>query len=132
MHDNPDDEDFDWVTAKKNCTAISAFKALKDAVQSDVETRIGQDLRLAQRFEFKNDKLDSFSVRKNGSHMVVFDREGETIKATRVHQAGEERELVTVSVGMNDKGQCILNWGKQELSSWQFRRKALEETLFGD
>lgn len=124
--------DFNWVEARNNCTVASAFAAMRDAVQADMALRITQDETLQQRFEFRACNPTKFFVRKIGSHMIVFEQIRNGIKADWVHQAGEERALGTVTVGMNEQGECTLSDGKRELQSWQFRRIALEETLFGD
>ena len=124
-------KDFDWVTARNDCTARSAFSELRDAVISDIKARIGQVPELDRQLEFHDKDTDTFSVAKPGSHMIVFARVGETIAVSRRPISGATEDLATVAVGMNDEGECTLKQGDAELTSWQFRRIALEETLFG-
>ena len=125
------DDEFDWVTERNNCTAASEFKKLTAAVLADMKTRIDQVDALKHQLEYRSCGEDKFAIRKRDSHEVVFERIGETIKATSVHLSGTERELLTVAVGMNEQGECILKNGDRELHPWQVRRIALEETFFG-
>ena len=122
---------FDWVTARNNCTAASEFKNLRAAVIADMKTRTEQDGSLKHQLEFREIDEDRFAVRKSGSHEIVFERDGEKITASNVHQSGTERHIITVVVGMNEQGECTLQTGGKELLPWQVRRHALEETLFG-
>ena len=122
---------FDWVTARNNCTAASEFENLRAAVIDDMKTRIAQDDALKHALEYRDHGADKFAVRKQGSHEILFQRVDETIKIVNIHQSGTERHLLTVTVGMNEQGQCTLKRGDDELLPWQVRRKALEETLFG-
>lgn len=123
--------EFDWVTARNNCTAASEFKNVSAAVIADMKTRIEQYGALKHDLEYRACGDDKFAVRQRGSHEIVFERVGETITVTYVHQSGTERPLLTVTVGMNEQGECTLKEGDQELLPWQVRRRALEETFFG-
>ena len=122
---------FDWATARNNCTAASEFKNLRAAVIVDMKTRIEQDDTLKHALEYRDQGTDKFAVRKRDSHEIMFQRVGETIAITNIHQSGTERSALSVNVGMNDQGECTLKQGGNELLPWQVRRKALEETLFG-
>ena len=122
---------FNWVEARYDCTAESEFKKLADAVVEDIKARIGQDESIKHDLEYRPCDANKFVVRKHGSHEIVFERTGETINISYVHQSGTERRLLAVTVGMNEQGQCTLKNGNKELLPWQVRRIALEETLFG-
>lgn len=130
MRDHLESEDFDWVKTRNECTAKNAFKALKAAAIADMATRIGQDSTLKRVLSFNEENDDIFSIRKANSYEVVFEMEGETIIASRVHMSGATKSLATVTVGMNNDGECTLTQGNKELLSWQFRRIALEGIFF--
>ena len=100
-------------------------------VREDVAARVKQDFSMDQRLKCDRCNKDRFFVRLYGSHEIVFTRQGEDIQIGYAHQSGEKRHLLTVTVGMNDQGECTLHDGDKELHSWQVRRIALEETLFG-
>lgn len=123
-------DDFNWVEARNDCTASSAFKALFAGVVQDLKTRLDQDGSLRQQFEIEHRSENEFFVRKQGSHEIVFERVEEAIRAVRVHLSGTERELLMVTVGMNEQGECTLKQDGRELLPWQVRRIALEETFF--
>lgn len=123
--------DFNWVAARNDCTAANEFKRLAEAVCRDMKGRIDQDASLKDQLEYRACGVDKFVVRKHGSHEIVFERNGETINVTNAHQSGSERQLLTVTVGMNETGECTLKQGEDELLPWQVRRIALEDTLFG-
>ena len=126
-------DEFDWVAARNNCTAASVFQQLLAAVCLDRKKRLEQNAILEQTLVFNICNENKFFIRKIGSHTVVFERSGETIKVDRVHIAGEERPILRLSVHMNDKGECALfRDNKTELLPWQVRRVALEDTFFGD
>ena len=122
--------DFNWVEARYDCTAESEFKKLADAVVEDIKARIGQDESIKHDLEYRYCDTNKFVVRKLGSHEIVFERIGETISVSYVHQSGTERKLLVVTVSMNKQGECTLKNGNDELLPWQVRRTALEETLF--
>ncbi len=107
--------EFDWVTERNNCTAESEFKKLMATVLADMKTRIDQADTLKHQLEYRSCGEDKFVIRKRDSHEVVFERIGETIKATSVHLSGTERELLTVAVDMNEQGERILKNGDKEL-----------------
>lgn len=122
--------EFDWVTARNNCTAVSEFKNLASSINSDIKTRIDQDETMKQKIEFIPNGENKFAVRRNGSHEIMFEQSGEAINIVRINQNGTERDLLTVTVSMNEQGGCVLKEGDKELLPWQVRRKALEDTFF--
>jgi len=45
---------------------------------------------------------------------------------------GEEGTVIaTATVTLNDRGECKLKTGPDELEPWQFRRRTLEKLFFG-
>ncbi|MDE0002607.1 MAG: hypothetical protein OXQ29_07920 [Rhodospirillaceae bacterium] len=123
--------EFDWVKARNDCRAESAFRSLSADIVGDMKTRIEHNPTLKHALEYNDVSPNCFSIRRRESHEVVFERVDETIKAVNVHQSGSEHELITVDVGMNEDGECTLRRGDRELLPWQFRRIALEDTFFG-
>lgn len=124
-------DDFNWVDARNNCTAANAFENLADGVRADIEMRVRQKPSLEQKIDYRRCDDDNFLVRRYGSHQIEFRRvDEETIKISHSPQSSEARALLTVTVGMNDEGECTLKLGDKELKPWQVRRAALEKTLF--
>jgi len=125
-------DDFDWVSARSACCAVSMFESLKREVEKDVIRRVesSKDSPTPKtEFAFKPNG-DSFAViAKMGPahHTVAFAIEaGERIVVTI-----DDRALLESSVTLCDDRICRLKIKDgTELERWQFRRRALEDLFF--
>jgi len=57
----------------------------------------------------------------------VFALAGKTIQVKN----GDREVLFEAGITLNDAGECKLRVDTEEVESWQFRRRALEELFFG-
>ena len=127
--------EFDWVTARTNCSIDRVFLDLRQEVQQDVTTRNGlvstsqkQDL-IAFTFEPKEQQPNAFAVVRNGANvmsLVNFKRDNSAILAIDVNG----KVIVEAKLTLNDFGDCRLVVGKDELTHWQFRRRGLQALFF--
>jgi len=121
--------DFDWVTARSKCSAVSLFKELQLGVEADVEKRNG--LR-------RNDEHTEFHFKRAGEtrFSVIREADGEDSMSVDFYL---DKGVINVdgatgkhvfNVGLNDQGKCVARIIEIEESTefelWQVRRKALE------
>ncbi len=127
------DQNLDWVTARANCFTRRVFHDIRDEVEKDVSTRnaLITDRQKADFVGFQIDPKDgaSFVVHRNGAGLVsrvTFKCDESTIMV--LDEAG--KKLIEAKLTLNDTGECRLVVGKDELSHWQFRRRALQDLFF--
>jgi len=123
-------ENFDWVSARHNCSAGIIFRLLKDHVEEDTKKR--QELRPrgdTTMFRFESDTAASFFVfkqRESGVTAVKFTLQHDRIIAFDDNQ----RELVSASVGLDGAAGCKLFVAGQFVEEWEFRKRALDGLFF--
>jgi hypothetical protein len=122
------EQDFNWVQARADCSGFHFYQKLVDGVKGDVKTinnlRNGTGIR--------------FTVDPSGEQILV-SREGEGINdLVRFTWSGSvmcvtnraDATILEGSLTLNDEGQCRLKVGEKELTFWQFRKRALEGLFF--
>jgi hypothetical protein len=122
--------DFDWVTARAQCSLSAAFERLKLEIESDVK------IRNERRGE---DRHYSFSVVASGDSISVFVA-GNNIRRRAVRfsltvdaiSVASEDAVVSfqATLTLNNERNCRFRIKGQEYESWQLRRMALEELFF--
>lgn len=125
-------DNFDWVTARRKCSAGEVFETLLAGARANVEAMAtatdGQTVNL-----FKLSSLDgSFSVsrpRFSGLIGVRFYLADQEIIAEPFRLGGAG--VLTATLTLNDDGECRLLVEGVELQPWQFLKRALEPLLFG-
>lgn len=126
--------DFDWVTARHECSLRSIFESLRLGIREDIEIRNStlpddpdtQELRITERVAtIRIYWHDVFNPAPNPAY-VEFKLEPHNISVTN-----QEGLLLEASLCLNDDGDCKLRVGGKEFDLWQVRRKALESLLFG-
>jgi hypothetical protein len=122
-----DTPQFDWVTARSQCSLPNVFRALRFQIEEDVK------LRNALR---PNNSPYEFSVAENGDEFTVllegkdlytsvtFSLTGHAIAVRGDHQKFE------ITLSFNDEGECRLNANEKQCELWQVRRMALEDLFF--
>ena len=122
-------EEFDWVTARSQCSLPNVFKTLLLEVEEDVKKR--NALR-------PNNSPYEFKVIENGDDFRVV-LEAKDVRRSVIFQLAEHSisvrdELGTrmfeVTLSFSDEGKCRLKVDDVERELWQVRRIALEELLF--
>jgi len=124
--------DFDWVGARKSCSADKVFESLHLGARKNVESMtMTQDGRTWNNFVFM--PFDgSFSVIRQDS----FDRAGVRFYVEQQSRIVAESHGLRQPVSMkadltvNDNGECRLSVDGVELQEWQFLRRALEPLFF--
>jgi len=126
---------FEWVTARAECTAAATFERLRLGVTQDVEHRnalIGVDEGF--RFEFSEDAEGFDVARVEGSRftnpkvagLVRFERAG-----SRIHIRSEDVDVdFTAILTLDPAGQCRFVVGEALYADWEVRRLALELLFF--
>jgi hypothetical protein len=125
--------DWDWVTARRECSIETFYERLLAGARKNVQTR--KEMRIDLRDEGPIDLSSSvpgiFSVIRSvshGKHVVVrftLERDRIVIEGSGVTVKFEGRVM------LNDKGECRLSVDGQELDDWQVLRRALEPVFFG-
>ncbi len=121
--------DFDWVRARSACSLPVVFKELQLGVQNDA---LAMESLAAGQVRF------SVTALMRGRFSVVREEKGFPDSMTFALENGaitvrddENAVIATATVTLNDKGECKLKVGTDELEQWQFRRKTLEKLFFG-
>lgn len=127
--------DFEWVHARAACSPAKVFEQLKIQIAHDVELRNEMGKQLGQKFDMHAESsgiafavfLDSTFHRETPHRVVRFYLEGHTIIA----QYGDETNILSAAVTLNDEGECRLRIGDKSYALWQVRHMALEKLFFG-
>jgi hypothetical protein len=123
--------EFDWVTARNECSLVAIFEKLKLQLLEDVERRKSQ---LGDRAYY------GFKVITAGNDRVAVVVEGNSIHSSvsffLVNGAIEVRDKdgnvrIKATPTLSDDGQCRLRIGDQDRELWHLRKIALEDLLFG-
>ena len=121
---------FDWVTERSSCSLPKVFTALRVQVEADVKTR--NALR-------PGNSPYEFSVKEDNGEFAVL------LKAQQLQQSvifsladhailvrdDKSNPMFEVTAAFSDRGECRLKVNGEERDSWQVRRMALEELMFG-
>lgn len=126
-----EDQDFRWVKAVRSCSAFEVFKLLQGECAQDVEDR--NEIRSGAE-----QRLVIFAISAHGGKFLVT-RQGTQISssvrfecrpASIVVLDDDEHVFLEASLAVNDLGECRLRVGEDELTRWQFRRRALHDLFF--
>lgn len=137
---SPQDNDFDWVTARNDCSVMASFSALRIAARKNVEYRNAQRSDFQEKatislFEAEDFGENGFCVRRHDDigGRVCFEHEEERIKIERFSTKGTiVGSALTVTVTLNDEGECRYRIdGEGEFKTWQVLRRSLEHLFFG-
>jgi hypothetical protein len=119
--------DFDWVTARHQCSVAKMFEALHLEAKANVETM--NRLAPERPWNFV-DAGGGFSVSRRtefGQRGVRFTVNDQSAVVVTGHNAPVN---FTASITLNDDGECRFLVDGQELDRWQVLRRALEPLLF--
>jgi hypothetical protein len=122
-------ENFDWVSARAECSLKRMFAQLSLDVQSDVLIReeFSKKNLDGRTFVFQ-DAARGFLVNRRFQHQdtyITFLLNGDSIEIS-----GDGVNF-KATLTLNGEGACRFSVAGQELESWQFRRMALEALFFG-
>ena len=122
-------EELDWIKVRSECTVALIFEKLFLEIKHDVEQVNSANSN--RQFKIVRDS-GYFTVYQEGlligNRSVVFKRDQESIEVS-FHSTNKEAMVARIMV--NDYGKCCLRVKDRERCSWQFRKDALEDLLFG-
>jgi hypothetical protein len=121
---------FDWVTERSSCSLPKVFKELRLGVEEDIKTRNSLRPDHSPYLFSVRDDLADFTVLLEGKNLnrsVIFSLAEHAI-VVRDNKGNQVFEVTSI---FNDEGQCRLSVNGEDRDSWQVRRMALEELLFG-
>jgi hypothetical protein len=129
---NPSElEEFDWVSARAQCTPSSVFERLRAQVKEDVGKRnsLTGDGWEGTSFVFQAGR-GYFSV----SHKTITRFSGVTFSLTvngiGVLEINSNTPLHEGVLAISNEGRCVMRVKSAELSLWQFRKLALQDLFF--
>lgn len=137
MNDNPNSQDFDWVTARERCSLENEFSLLKSLVKQNCGTKksfLRKDHVVI--FSFTEDSEREFFVTREPkndtvgkSYTVLFGLRNEHIHI--ISQWGDLAEFEIV-VELNDNGECCFRIVGEdgEYLRWQIVRRVLSPLFF--
>jgi hypothetical protein len=120
--------DFDWVTARHECSLAAVFAHLQDLATRNVETRNGT--RRSEPVQFSVSAGDGYFVvirdGNLGQGSVTFRLRQSDIEIERAGQSS------SVTLTLNDEGHCklLIEGVSENLDPWQVLRRALEPIFF--
>jgi hypothetical protein len=120
-------QNFDWVTARAECSVNVVFRMICLGIESDVVKRnalIGTGSPFFTKYE--GDDLVVFR-KVQRSPFLVF---RQTENGIEVLDGHSKAVRLSSSITLCDDGQCRLMVGGAEREFWQFRRRALEGLFF--
>jgi hypothetical protein len=131
------EKDWDWVVARKACTARAMFEALRSGAKANVVSRNRLDdegPKDPPPFTINERPPNGFTVsdsRGRARRVVDFDLDGHVIHVSRTMVTATSS--FDVSVVLNDEGICKLKIrAESELDEWQVLKRALEPLFFHD
>jgi hypothetical protein len=120
---------FDWVTARSQCSTAVLFEQLKQQVKDDVATRKALLPEMAHYgFRFISTSNRSFSVLVEGNkiHDTVYFE----CKPQEIGIFCNDELLYNAVPSLDSEGHCKLRINDQQYELWQVRQMALENLFF--
>jgi hypothetical protein len=126
-------DNFDWVTARSECSLEGVFEKLRMQVKEDVDIRNGLrgDPPHYYKFEFSSHgSMFTASVVGNKIHGSV--RFSYNVSRLIFVHDDKDNELLRAFVTLSNKRECVVRIKEEECELWQMRKMALEKLFFTD
>jgi hypothetical protein len=123
---------FDWVSARQDCSLKEVFEALRLGIREDVETRNSalpdnpDKATLKTAEHGKTIRVYWQDMYQQFDHLFV----EFALTAQSLTARDDENLLFEASIGLNDEGDCKVYILGKQYDLWQIRRKALEQLMF--
>ena len=125
-------QDYDWVNARGECSPFIVFTTLRGQAESDVEKRN------ALREKRQETNLVALNITPSPDRFIVHrEQVGRAASLqfswtkTGIEVRDDDGKVILEGIlTLNDDAECRLRVGKDELTFWQFRRRALEALFF--
>ena len=132
----PQDSDFDWITAREECSLFSEFTMLENNAKESTKIRNGLSGGRPE-FVFSNRLINhSFSVIRprryeTEEQTVVFHLENDHILVQSNNTEPQAGEPLKLTLTLNDDGECRYRVnGKGEFRRWHVLMRSLEHIFF--
>jgi len=127
----PMSDDFDWVTARAECSLVAMFAKLQLLAKRSVATRNGLPKLPGTEFVLVEDRREFRVIRTRGQEDAHVDFEL-VEPYIRVTSSDSAAPLCEVSLTLTDAGQCrfVVRASGRELEPWQVLCRALEHLFF--
>lgn len=121
----------DWVKLRHECSPAAMYLKLKDGANKDVEARMEcLDPGSNQAFRLDSQK-GFFNVMRRGPGGSATWVQFVLTENSIVVEDSSGKVLLRAHLTLTDKAECKLRLENgEELSPWQFRKRALEELFF--
>ncbi len=122
----------DWITARLGCSLDHSWSVLCERIKTDLET--WKATQAGDKVEFSVEEKSAVITRKvPGSSVskITLRLKERTIAAEVAMQAGQLSSVMMTPL-LNEKGECRVRIGNEELEFWQASRRVLEKFLFRD
>jgi hypothetical protein len=124
-------DEFDWVSARAQCTPFTVFGRVRSQVKEDTGKRNSLTVEGGSSATFSFDTGPNwFSV--SWRFLDKYRGVSFTLSANgiEVRDASSHNLLHDGILTISDDGQCRLRVGDKELNLWQFRKLALHDLFF--
>lgn len=128
--------DLEWVIERANCCPFAVFRKLQIETEKDVDLRNGlTPLPLVGQFKLEPDTGEAFSVSKANQHGTRVESVQFRCDKSGISVRRDNKTFLEATLTLNDDGECRLRVKDKEtdlaLTTWQFRKRALENLFFG-
>jgi hypothetical protein len=115
--------EFDWVTARSECSLKGVFRVLAEVIKTDAQkasNAVGRTFGVTEQ-----DTKIIVSCKEDGLN-VVFELVGGEIRVRK----GTDRIMFSARPTLDDEGNCLLQIEDTRLRLWQVSRRGLEDLFF--
>ena len=132
---NPEDHDYDWVSATEECSVACEFARLQDNARSCIDTRNQKINDPAEKFTLEVETESKFLVRSCSGHFVSFAAYTDHIEV-QCADLGEKHKTAPYTprrllLTLNEEAECRYQInGEGMYLRWQVMNHVLKKLLF--
>ena len=132
---NPEDHDYDWVSAIEDCSVACEFARLQDNARRCVEAKNQRIDEPAKKFSLVVETESEFLVKSCSGHFVAFVSHTDHIEVVSDdigdRPMGTPIPLFHLTLTLNEEGEYRYQINREgEFLRWQVMKKALKNLLF--
>ena len=132
---NPEDHDYDWVSATEECSVAAEFARLQDNARTCVVSKNERIVDPAEKFTLEVESGHRFLVKSSTGHFVSFTSHADHIEV-QCADLWDDRGKAPYTLGrltltLNEQQKCRYQFNGSGLYlRWQIMEKALKTLLF--